>query len=179
MDEPPENDPAVWGSMQTYEREKRRHQLWLERSGSWNGIAGVWEAVKVLGHGGYGLCGLFKNKTNNPRYPAFIVVKQSGSPDRTLRNESRLLRALGMSGSSHIVKLYKSYHREGGTGTSKTFDPHPYTDLPGMGEIYTVEKEISRIYLEFCSRGDLSKWMAYLRNGYVASPTLGVLINFI
>lgn len=167
MDIPPEHDGAVWASLQPHQREERRHQLWLERSVTWPGIAGAWEAVKVLGHGGYGLCGLFKYKGRERNTPGYIVVKQSGSPDRNLRNESRLLRNLGASGSPHIVKLYKSYHREGGTGTSTKFDPHPYTSEPGLGDTYTEEREVSRIYLEFCARGDLWKWIVFLRNRYV------------
>ena len=158
----PENDPALWASLTPEDRKKRRQKVWLERSVTWSGIAGVWEGVRVLGQGGYGLCGMFKYKGQDERVPPYIAVKQTGRPDKALLNESRLLAQLGASGSPHIVKMYKSYHQEGGTGTSTNFDPYPYTRYSMLGDIYTPEKEVSRIYLEYCSRGDLWNWIKHI-----------------
>ena len=161
--EAPESDAALWASLKAQDRKKRRQQAWIDRSVTWSGIAGVWQGVRVLGQGGYGLCGLFKYMGNDERIPQHIAVKQTGRPDKALLNESRLLAQLGASGSRHIVKMYKSYHQEGGTGTSRDFDPYPYTKYAMLGDIYTPQKEVSRIYLEYCSRGDAWQWMKHLR----------------
>jgi hypothetical protein len=172
MDVAPEDDPPLWPSLSHRARMDRRSQVWLERSVSWKGILGAWQGVKVLGQGGYGLCGLFKYVGSDQSRPRYIVVKQSGKPDRNLQNESRLLAQCRASGTPHVVKLYKSYHQEGGTGTSAKFDPFPYTNRPILGDVYALAKEVSRIYLEYCPRGDMWQWIMYLRHKYVRFPGL-------
>ena len=172
-----EFDVPTWNLLHPADREKKRYEAWLKRSESWQGISGKWEGVRVLGRGGYGLCGLFKYKGSDENIPKYIVVKQSGSPDEALKNESRLLRKCRTSGSVHIVKMHKSYHQEGGTGTSSLFDPSPYRNIPILGPIYSKAKEVSRIYLEYCSRGDLDRWIRQLHARYAAIPSLPSVIN--
>lgn len=146
MDPRPENDPNQWADLQPSEREERRYAVWLERSLGWRGIAGAWKPVKVLGAGSYGLCGLFKYVGNGGNFPAYIVVKQSGGPDKDLRTESRLMKQLGVSRSPHIIKLYKSYHEAAGTGTSDQFDPSPYNNVPNGGSL-TLRTGRCRAYI--------------------------------
>jgi hypothetical protein len=40
--------------------------------------------------------------------------------------ESKLRLQITGTGTEHVVKLYKGYHRDGGTGTSDRFDPREY-----------------------------------------------------
>lgn len=171
MDPRPENDPNQWADLQPSEREERRYAVWLERSLGWRGIAGAWKPVKVLGAGSYGLCGLFKYVGNGGNFPAYIVVKQSGGPDKDLRTESRLMKQLGVSRSPHIIKLYKSYHEAAGTGTSDQFDPSPYNNVPNGGLTYSPHREVSRIYMEYCAKGDMWKWLVELHDKYVFNLT--------
>lgn len=162
MSEQPENDPEAWAALSHEDRMKRRSAVWLERAVSWQGINSTWKAVKVLGNGSYGICALFEHHGPEDGMPSHIVVKQSGIPDDNLKIESRLLGQLGASGSPHIVKMYKSYHQEPGTGTSYEFDPLPLVEMMGMAPMYTPEGEVSRIYLEYCDKGDMLGLLKYL-----------------
>jgi hypothetical protein len=177
MDSAPERDPELWASLSKRARMKRRGDVWLERSVSWHGIAGVWKGVKVLGNGSYGLCGLFEYQGSDQDMPKHIVVKQSGRPDTSLQNESRLLKRFGDTGTVHIVKMYKSYHQEGGTGTSADFDPSPFTYVHYLGNTYDESKEVSRIYLEYCDRTDMSQLIKYLQTRFVLYLSLLPLVN--
>jgi len=149
-----------WNSLKRLERKKARHQAWIARSRSWNGFQGVWKGIKVLGAGAYGIAGLFERVGDDDTRPKNIVVKQAG-PDTLLdlMQEARMLRQVGKTGSVHFVKLLKDYYEEGGTGTEKYFDPSPW--IQGDGESpkrYEQRLEVGRIYLEYCSGGDLNRY---------------------
>jgi hypothetical protein len=162
MNQQPENDPAAWAALSRGDRIKRRAAIWLDRSVSWQGIASTWKPIRVLGNGSYGICALFERQGPEQGMPSHIVVKQSGSPDSNLKVESRLLGQLGASQSPHIVKMYKSYHQEPGTGTSDEFDPLPFIYTMNTAPLYMLAKEISRIYLEYCQKGDMWAFLKYL-----------------
>lgn len=179
MSEDPENDLDLWESLTHGERKDRRGEVWIKRSTSWQGMSGLWKGVRVLGSGSYGLCGLFRYLGSDEKVPKYVVVKQSGRPDRSLQNESRLLAQCGRAKSIHVVKMYKSYHQEGGTGTSKRFDPHPYEHRFILGDVYMTSKEVSRIYLEYCSRGDVFQWMSHLASKYVQPLSPQALVNVV
>lgn len=136
---------------------ERRQREWLRRSKTWADLpATEWKAKRVLGGGGQGICGLWEYIGKNPKTPGFLVVKQVvGKTSLALRHESKFLRDIQeASGTEHVVKLYKSWHSEGGTGTSFA-DPHPVRD----DGTYDPKQEVSRIYIEYCEKGDLSrKW---------------------
>lgn len=162
MNQAPENDPRAWARLSSSAREMRRAAIWLARSVSWQGISPRWKPIKVLGQGSYGICGLFENQEPDPNTPRHIVVKQSGNQDESLKIESRLLARLGAAGSRHVVKMYKSYHQEPGTGTSEDFDPLPFMNIMGTMPLYSPAKEVSRIYLEYCQKGDMLKFLKYI-----------------
>jgi len=52
--------------------------------------------------------------------------------------------------TDHVVKLYRSCHSQGGSGTSNIFDRHPF-----QNGVYNVNREVHRIYIEYCEGGDL------------------------
>ena len=105
----------------------RRQYEWLHRSKQWTGLdANLWRAKKVLGAGGNGLVGLWEYQGNNVRFPRNMVIKQGYDDLESMAWESKLLRQLTGTGTKHVVKLYKGYHRDGGTGTSDQFDPREY-----------------------------------------------------
>jgi hypothetical protein len=78
-----------------------------------------------------------------------MAVKQAQKGN--LEAESKYLHLMTEYGAKHIVKLYKSVHDEGGTGTSDKFDPRPFD----RNYDYDADLEVSRIYLEYCVNGDL------------------------
>lgn len=90
---------------------------------------------------------------NSERTIKKVVVKQSGPAydgPTWLAEEARYLKALGSSGTDHIVKLYKEdCFLETGLGSSDLFDP--------LGE------KVGRIFLEFCEGGDFT---AFLKDVY-------------
>ena len=159
-----------WLNMSARERRRARGAAWLSRSSGWKDFSGTWKPLGILGRGTYGICGLFEYIGNDQTVPKHIVVKQSGGIKRRyfedLMNESRLLKQLGESGSPHIVKMYKSFHREGGTGTSEEYDPSPFvTDgWPLPTQQYDSNREVSRIYLEYCDRRSMLEAIVIKKN---------------
>jgi hypothetical protein len=104
----------------------RRQHKWLHRSKQWIGLdANLWKA-KVLGAGGNGVVGLWEYQGNNTLFPKNIVIKQGHDDPESMAWESKLLRQIIGTGTEHVVKLYKGYHRDGVTGTSDSFDPREY-----------------------------------------------------
>ncbi len=157
------------------------HQIqWLLRANRWiiNGsrFGTNWEGVQVLGGGSFGIAGHWKYRGSaNAHITRDLVVKQSaGEGKEALLAESRLLRLCMRCNSEHIVKLYKAYFQAGGTGTLKDgvlhhlpdsnsynpIDPFPFV-RGGDGfdrrvkYTYKPEKEVGRIFLEYCGNGDL------------------------
>jgi len=53
-------------------------------------------------------------------------------------------------------------HREGGTGASEASDPLP---INGKGE-YDPHREVSRMYMEFCAKGDMKGFLEW-KHSYV------------
>lgn len=96
--------------------------------------------------------------------PRAMVVKQSAPDDNVqMHNESKLLHMLACTGTNHVVKLFKSHHYSGGTGTTVTQDPLPLHD----GK-YDSDYDISRMYLELADGGDMYDWIRKLQR---ANPT--------
>jgi hypothetical protein len=134
---------------------QRRQFAWLERSKLWDSLqpANDWKARKVLGRGGTGLCGLFDYLGSNNQIPPQVVVKQSmGWDAQELHAESKLLTLAASTGTDHIVKIYKGYHRGGGTGVSDEIDPIPFRD---GDDSYQSDDEVARIFMEYLPGGDL------------------------
>lgn len=129
----------------------RRQFEWLERSKLWPDLPyNEWTARKVIGAGGYGLCGIWDYTGNDQNMPRRIAVKQSMDSE-ALEHESKFLHLAAMTGTKHIVKLYKGCHKSGGTGTGKKFDPLPFN---AAGR-YTSRLEVARMYMEYVPGGDL------------------------
>jgi hypothetical protein len=105
----------------------RRQHEWLHRSKQWTGLdANLWKARKVLGAGGNGVVGLWEYQGSNAQFPRNIVIKQGYDDPESMAWESKLLRQITGTGTEHVVKLYKGYHRDRGTRTSDRFDPREY-----------------------------------------------------
>lgn len=130
---------------------KRRQFAWLDRTKTWETLQPVsdWRARKVLGKGTSGLCAVIDHLSDPI---CSVVVKQTLAAEApSLHNESKLLHLLASTGTEHIVKQLKGYHRGGGTGTS-VVDPLPYGD---MVDDYDLDYEVARIFLEHLPGGDM------------------------
>ena len=121
---------------------------------------------KVIGAGSFGVCGLLEpisdiDSLHGKEFPKFIVVKQSAGKAETrvgMMWESKLLREIMAScDTKHVVKLHRTFHDEGGTGTS-SFDSLPLSET---GE-YMKGHEVSRMYLEYCKDRNLDNYMENL-----------------
>jgi serine/threonine protein kinase len=152
---------------------QRQQEEWLIRSEQWPDMAANnYIGRKVLGAGGHGIVGVWENKNKNlpPNMPKYIVVKQVSDLNamiyEPLRVESKLLRDILGTGTEHIIKLYKSTHRAGGTGTSSTKDPLPFA----VGGAWDPNREVGRIYLEFCPNGDLETQLNTIRDNHESMP---------
>ncbi|KAH6674560.1 kinase-like domain-containing protein [Halenospora varia] len=129
---------------------------WLASSRGWADVTGFepgfrykWRGTRLLGVGGYGIVGLWESTTGliNSRTgkPAKIVVKQSGGPDKSLREESNLLKEIrDKTNTYHVVRLEAEYFEEVGQATSN-WD--------------RGDQLVSRIFLEFCENGDMSRFL--------------------
>ncbi|KAF8866215.1 kinase-like protein [Acephala macrosclerotiorum] len=139
---------------------QRRQFAWLERSKLWPGMDPTqWQARKVLGIGTTGLVGQWDYIGSDPNMPRAMVVKQSAPDDDIqMHNESKLLHMLTATGTNHIIKLFKSHHYSGGTGTTTTQDP-----LPLKKGKYNSDREVSRMYLELGEGGDMFDWIRTLQ----------------
>jgi hypothetical protein len=135
----------------------QRQRAFLDRAQGWAVTAKSYVAVKILGAGSYGLAVLFqkaggkrKNRiipnTDNEDLPKKFVVKQGtdGSFERDAKFLLRIEDAgfLSGSGSKHIVRIYRSVEKEGGSGTHAIFDRHPFT----AAGVYAPNQEVYRIY---------------------------------
>jgi hypothetical protein len=151
---PARTNPALargWNPMDKHQQEE-----WLLRSRDWPDMrANNYVGQKVLGAGAHGIVGLWQYKGNSAALPKYLVVKQVvdmvANSAEPLRVESKLLRDIMTTGTDHIIKLYKSNHTAGGSGTSNSRDPLPF----GAAGQYDPTRLVNRIYVEYCRNGDL------------------------
>lgn len=134
-----------------------QQKKWLERSSVWPDMAANgYIGRKVLGAGAHAIVGVWENTQPLANLPKHVVVKQVSDQQHqtweALRVESKLLRDILRTNTEHIIKLYKSAYRAGGTGTSAARDPLPF--VPGQPWDPTLE--VGRMYLEYCPEGDLN-----------------------
>ncbi|KAL3426331.1 hypothetical protein PVAG01_03122 [Phlyctema vagabunda] len=141
---------------------ERRQREWLSRSFSWKlheEDRDIWRPIRVLGQGGFGICGLWET-TGQDGDKDYVVVKQVGwrASDRgSLQNESNLLTLCqNAKDTEHVLKILKLYHTARGTGVDSNIDPNDRG------------KAIGRMYVEFCNSGDM--WH-YIRRLQVAGET--------
>ncbi len=134
--------------------EAAHQKIWLANSYTWAGFEKTaWKPLGVLGGGGYGIVGKFSYRGSDDM-PKDMVVKQVAgtSQRRDLEKESRYMHRLNATKSPHIIKLYKGYHTDGGTGTMMDRDPLPHHPITG---VWDRDREVARIYLEYCGNQDL------------------------
>ncbi|ESZ93603.1 hypothetical protein SBOR_6032 [Sclerotinia borealis F-4128] len=138
---------------------------YLEASKGWAPLAigKDWVGTKYLGGGTYGMACLFEYQGDNPDVsPRKIVVKQEGDDGVNLKQESRILQRLMEYESDHIIKIYKAWHRTMGAGTDPGKDPsivdHTWK-RSFRKQLADRVNDVSRIYIEYGSHGDLEGWM--------------------
>lgn len=144
----------------------KEQRAWLARSSQWPTIqANNYVGKRVLGAGTYGIVGAWELRGNSATLPTIIVVKQvfGRNSMETLRVESKLLRDIMTSNTTHVVKLYKSFHKEGGSGSSTSKDPLPSFTENGN---WTRDSRVGRIYMEYCPNGSLESSMKKV-NGFL------------
>ncbi|TGO84740.1 hypothetical protein BPOR_0471g00040 [Botrytis porri] len=147
-------------------------ERYLKQSEGWAPvhIGEDWVGVKRLGGGSYGIATLFEYRGNDLKVsPRQLVVKQEGGPGLNLKQESRMVQSLMKYDSDHIIKIYKAYHRTMGMGTNDAMDRaimgyarwlHTEKEIDANIKVQLRRKyDVSRIYLEFASVGDLGSWM--------------------
>ena len=129
-----------------HREQKHKCEAWLNSSRNWRSLDPIWKPVKVLGNGGFGIVGLWRNTKTKKR----IVIKQAaaqrwdGSVASGLEEEASMLKLLRGAGSSHILKMYGDImHGEGRNFVYRM-------DCPGP---------VERIFLEYCPGGDLLDWV--------------------
>jgi serine/threonine protein kinase len=124
---------------------------WLNSSDKWNrSFPEGWDAVKVLGSGGYGIAGHWRYTTPGPHQPGTvesevrdIVVKQgAGNMSRGLIKEAKIMEMLTMTGSRHFPQIYGRVHRDVGQQDRVLIDEK--------------RREVHRIFMEFCEEGSFA-----------------------
>lgn len=159
---PPPGQPSAsdWESYTASQREQKQADAWRELSKTWEqwpDFEKSWEGVRHLGKGGAGSAHLFRNIRSDEStegMPEYIVVKEAGGSDKDLLSESMFLQLFMDRNTPHVLKIYRGYH-EG--------EVVP----PNIGGMFDVGRENfqrrqkrvhSRIYLEFCEKGDVENW---------------------
>ncbi|TGO83215.1 hypothetical protein BPOR_0683g00050 [Botrytis porri] len=158
---PGQPSPSDWDSYTPSHREKIQAEAWSKLSETWQqwpGFEKTWEGVRHLGKGGAGSADLYRkigSGKGTEGMPEYIVVKQADASDKDLLSESMMLQLFVDRDTSHVLKIYRRYH-EGEV-------------VPrNIGGMFDVGRENfkkrqkrcqSRIYLEFCEKGDVEKWM--------------------
>ena len=133
---------------------KQQQLEWLKRSKLWPTMqANHYIGKRVLGAGSHGIVGVWQREQSSQGLPKLIVVKQvnAWSAGDQLRVESKLLRDLVGTGSEHVVTLYRSYYRDGGSGTEAERDPLPFD----ANHVWRNNLEVGRLYMEYCQYGSL------------------------
>ncbi|KAL5345854.1 hypothetical protein ACLOAV_008880 [Pseudogymnoascus australis] len=141
-----------------------RASIWLYSSNKWNKpFPKGWEAIQVLGCGGFGICGHWRYITQgpHPRGPVQgeihdIVVKQSSAMHGNgMVNEARLMEMLTKTGSRHFPQIYGRLHRDVGRQDRVLVDQK--------------RREVHRIFMEYFEGGSVGK---HIRNtSYYNIPT--------
>ena len=57
--------------------------------------------------------------------------------------------------TEHVVKLYKAFHNDWGTGAEDIFDPFGFS----RNKRAAPGKEVSRIYIEHCAGGEMKNFV--------------------
>lgn len=127
---------------------------WLYGSDKWNkSFPEGWEAVQVLGTGGFGIAGHWHYTRFGPHKRGAveaevrdIVVKQANSLySHGLISEAEIMELLTMTGSRHIPQIYGRVHRDVGQQDGVAIDQK--------------RREVHRIFMEYCEGGSLSKYI--------------------
>ena len=135
---------------------------WLNSASKWrNGVGDGWVGKKILGQGGQGIAGhwSYESSDRDSKPLKEVVVKQGlttrsdGTASGGLTGEAEMLRLLGLTGSLHILKMYRRL----------------YVDQGG-GHLRIDHEEVHRVFLEYCPGGDLFDWMLEKRRTYVHIP---------
>ncbi|KFY30600.1 hypothetical protein V493_01806, partial [Pseudogymnoascus sp. VKM F-4281 (FW-2241)] len=125
-----------------------RAGVWLDNSDKWNKpFPAGWEAVQVLGSGGFGIAGHWTYVHNGPHRPGSvesqvndIVVKQASSLYANgLIGEATLMEILTRTGSRHFPQIYGRVHRDVGRQERVVIDQK--------------RREVHRIFMEYFSGG--------------------------
>lgn len=131
---------------------------WLQRSENWPDMNPHtthrhWKPRKVLGSGASGLVGLWDFVRREPPVehddtPLRIAVKQSaGAAARfKLQWESKLLQQIMGANTKHVVKIYKGFHLDGGSGAEATRDPIPFDDDGNYNADLLVARKSERLH---------------------------------
>lgn len=129
---------------------------WLQRSANWPDMNPYtthrrWRPRRILGSGASGLVGLWEFLGREPPVarddtPTKIAVKQSAGLEARLKLqwESKLLQQINGAHSRHVVKIYKGFHLDGGTGTEATRDPIPFDADGNYNEDLLVARKLGR-----------------------------------
>ncbi|ESZ90277.1 hypothetical protein SBOR_9346 [Sclerotinia borealis F-4128] len=157
---PGQPSPSDWESYIPSQREQKQAEAWRKLSETWEqwpGFDRSWEGVRHLGKGGAGSAELFRkigSAEGTQGMPEYIVVKQPERSDKDLLNESIFLQLLMDRNTPHVLKIYRGYHE------GEAVPRH-------VGGMFDIGREnfqkrrkmvASRIYLEFCEKGDAEKW---------------------
>jgi serine/threonine protein kinase len=136
----------------------QQQKEWLGRSARWPDLqANHYVGKRVLGSGTHAIVGVWERQGIPPAaMPKLIVVKQvsdmgPGVLSIPLRVESKVMRDILGTNTEHVVKLYKSFYREGGSGSHTQRDPLPF----GNNGAWATARFVARFYMEYCRNGNL------------------------
>lgn len=129
---------------------------WLYGSNKWNkSFPEGWEAVQVLGAGGYGIAGHWRYAREGPHQRGAvegevrdIVVKQATSVyNKGLIMEARIMELLTKTGSRHFPQIYGRVHR----------------DVGRQDHVLVNQKrrEVHRIFMEYFEGGSVGSYLKY------------------
>ncbi|KAF7903107.1 hypothetical protein BELL_0368g00140 [Botrytis elliptica] len=160
---PPPGQPSSsdWDSYTPSQREQIQAEAWRKLAETWQQwpeFEKTWEGVRHLGKGGAGSADLYRkigSQKGTDAMPEYIVVKQADGSDKDLLSESMLLQLFVDRDTSHVLKIYQGYH-EG------EVVPHNIGGMFDIGRENFKRRQKrcqSRIYLEFCEKGDVENWM--------------------
>lgn len=152
--------PTDWESYTPTQRTQAQSEAWLSLSKPWEqwpNFSKSWEGVRHLGKGGAGSAELYRkigSTKESEGMPKHVVVKESQGSDKDLLSESMFLQLFAERNTPHVLKIYRGYH-EGEVAPQN------------VGGMFDVGREnfqkrhkrlASRIYLEFCEKGDVERW---------------------
>ncbi|OBT69632.1 hypothetical protein VE03_00734 [Pseudogymnoascus sp. 23342-1-I1] len=127
-----------------------RARVWLFDSGRWNkSFPSGWEAMQVLGSGGFGIVGHWRYVAAGPHrrgpvegHVRDIVVKQASALHNSgLVREAHAMEVVTRTGSRHFPRIYGRLHRDVGRQENAGVDQK--------------RREVHRLFMEFCEGGSL------------------------